>query len=61
MSSQIFVDFKPAELHDMGSGTLIVFSVLDPSTGVLELADDVAHVKWGGEWRIPTTDEWKEL
>ena len=22
---------------------------------------DVAHVKWGGQWRIPTRDEWREL
>lgn len=22
---------------------------------------DVAHVKWGGDWRIPTQDEWEEL
>ena len=24
-------------------------------------ADDVAHVKWGGSWRMPTLDEQKEL
>ncbi|MBQ9547787.1 MAG: hypothetical protein IJV01_01340 [Bacteroidales bacterium] len=23
--------------------------------------DDVAHVKWGGPWRIPTEKEWREL
>jgi len=28
---------------------------------VLELEDDVAHVKWGGSWRMPTDAEWKEL
>lgn len=28
---------------------------------VLEPEDDVAHVKWGGTWRIPTLDELKEL
>ncbi len=22
---------------------------------------DVAHVKWGGDWRVPTREEWKEL
>ena len=27
----------------------------------LEPEDDVAHVKWGGSWRIPTTGELKEL
>ena len=28
---------------------------------VLEPEDDVAHVKWGGNWRMPTLEEWKEL
>ena len=27
----------------------------------LDLRDDVAHVKLGGTWRIPTDDEWAEL
>ena len=27
----------------------------------LELADDVAHVKWGGAWRMPTLEEQREL
>lgn len=27
----------------------------------LELADDIAHVKWGGSWRMPTTEEQDEL
>ena len=27
----------------------------------LNPADDVAHVKWGGSWRIPTDAEWTEL
>lgn len=28
---------------------------------VLELEDDVAHVKWGGTWRMPTFDEIERL
>ena len=28
---------------------------------VLESSDDVAHVKWGGSWRMPTKEEFKEL
>lgn len=36
MSSQIFVDFRPAEIHDTPSSTLIVFYVKNPSTGLLE-------------------------
>lgn len=28
---------------------------------VLDSSDDVAHVKWGGNWRMPTSDEYDEL
>ena len=28
---------------------------------VLDLEDDVAHVKWGGIWRLPTDEEWTAL
>ena len=28
---------------------------------ILDPEDDVAHVKWGGTWRMPTLDEQKEL
>lgn len=28
---------------------------------ILEEEDDVAHVKLGGNWRMPTYEEWKEL
>ena len=34
--------------------------VVDDKT-TLDLEDDVAHVKWGGEWRIPTPSEFGEL
>lgn len=27
----------------------------------LQLSDDVAHVQWGGAWRMPTEAEWYEL
>ena len=40
--------------HDDGIG------VIDNKT-TLEPADDVASVKWGGKWRMPTLDEIKEL
>lgn len=47
----------------------VVFSkyVLRPANGnvdglkILEANDDVAHVKWGGNWRIPTIIEIQEL
>ena len=28
---------------------------------LLELEEDAAKVNWGGCWRVPTIDEWKEL
>ncbi len=28
---------------------------------VLELSDDVANVRWGGNWRLPTAKEFQEL
>ena len=28
---------------------------------ILESEDDAAHTKWGGDWRIPTTNEQQEL
>lgn len=35
-------------------------SVVDNKT-VLESEDDVAHVVWGGDWRIPTKEEFSDL
>lgn len=34
--------------------------IVDNKT-TLEPKDDVARVKWGGDWRMPTRDEFKEL
>lgn len=31
------------------------------SLAVLESDDDVAQIRWGGSWRMPSVDEWKEL
>ncbi len=39
---------------DRDYGTVDYKTMLDPE-------DDVAHVKWGGAWRMPTLDEIKEL
>lgn len=36
------------------------YGTVDNKT-VLDLEDDVAHVKWGGNWRMPTKDEQDEL
>ena len=39
---------------DKAKGTVDDKTTLDPE-------DDVAHVEWGGEWRMPTQKEWNEL
>lgn len=39
---------------DSSYGTVDNKTILDPE-------DDVAHVKWGGNWRMPTRDEIEEL
>ena len=50
-----------------GSSTSITKYCTDSSYGIvdnkttLEPDDDVAHVKWGGSWRMPTTAEQDEL
>lgn len=36
------------------------WGIVDSLT-VLTPEDDVAHVKWGGKWRMPTVGEWLEL
>ena len=36
------------------------FGAVDNKT-TLDLSDDVAHVNWGGSWRMPTSNEVKEL
>lgn len=36
------------------------YGTVDNKT-VLDAEDDVAHVKLGGDWRMPTMEEWKEL
>ena len=40
--------------------TNISYGIVDNKT-TLEPDDDVAHVKWGGSWRMPTRDEIDEL
>ena len=50
-----------------GSSSLMTKYCTSPSYGtvdnklVLELSDDAAHANWGGDWRIPTDEEWTEL
>ena len=37
------------------------YGVIVDDKFILDLEDDVAHVKWGGNWRMPTYDEYYEL
>lgn len=36
------------------------YGIVDNKT-ILDIEDDVAHVKWGGNWRMPTKEEQDEL
>ena len=36
------------------------YGTVDNKT-VLDLEDDAAHANWGGTWRMPTLEEWREL
>ena len=48
--------------HDMKLSKYDPDEILDHlKKTVLDLADDVANVKWGGNWRIPTKEEIEEL
>ncbi len=38
-----------------------IYSSIGDNKRKLDLEDDVAHVKWGEAWRMPTTDEISEL
>lgn len=40
--------------------TLDTYGIVDNKT-TLDLEDDAANVQLGGNWRMPTIDEWKEL
>ena len=40
--------------------TVSSYGTVDNNT-VLDPEDDVAHVKWGGKWRMPTDAEWTAL
>lgn len=41
-------------------GALTKYTLTDKKF-VLDAEDDVAHVKWGGAWRMPTIEEFQEL
>lgn len=37
------------------------YNYFTDSRTTLEMSDDVAHVTWGGRWRMPSEDEFQEL
>ena len=43
-----------------GGGTFTKYNGTDGKT-TLDPEDDAATVNWGGKWRMPTDDEWREL
>ena len=49
-SSDTLTKYNPFKVQ----GIVDSISTLDPN-------DDVAHVKWGGSWRMPTASEFREL
>ena len=49
-TTQLYLKYNSSE----SKGVVDNKTVLDPE-------DDVAHVKLGGNWRMPTSEEWKEL
>lgn len=46
--------------YDSSLGEITKYGKADGKL-TLEADDDVAHVKWGGEWRMPTREEFNEL
>ena len=50
--------FKNIKLSKYNTDSIT--GVVDSLT-TLEMIDDVAHVRWGGSWRMTTVDEFREL
>ena len=38
-----------------------IYGGLNAPDNITKTSRDIAHVKWGGEWRMPTKTEWEEL
>ena len=61
-----YYDWSTYKYYESSSGALTKYctdagyGTVDNKT-VLEPNDDVAHVKWGGSWRMPTSSEISEL
>lgn len=67
-STSIYLNFNYCPYHTGSSNrsgwtkynTIRSYGIVDNKT-VLDPDDDVAHVKLGGKWRMPTEEEWREL
>lgn len=58
--------YNGSSLTNGSSGTLTKYNISssygpEDNKTTLDAADDVAHVKWGGSWRMPTKAEQDEL
>lgn len=63
-SSETLTKYCIEKTNKKGSSVAIfdvIFGGSVDNKTVLTLQDDVAHVKWGGKWRMPTKEELKEL
>lgn len=69
-------EVKPKEVYDWSTykwcngseesltkydGYFDIFDISFDITIELELSDDVAHTNWGGDWRMPTAEDFIEL
>ena len=59
-------DVSDYKWYDSESGKYLKYvtsksnGVVDDKT-ILDIEDDAAAAEWGGDWRMPTRDEWEEL
>lgn len=56
----IQLEYRPGKYREMVVYGYTKYNDQDSLT-VLDLEDDVAHVRWGGSWRMPTVAEMDEL
>ena len=55
-----FMAYKWADKSDQWGNTYIKYTWADKNF-IIDLEDDAAHYHWGGKWRMPTEEEYKEL
>ena len=60
IQSKDYYDFTTYKWFNTSQYTMTKYCAVDNKT-TLELTDDVARINWGGNWRMPTSDEVSEL